>query len=103
MTGASPSQTTTADPRSPSSSVDTAPCTLQEFLLYFLRLGTFGFGGSIAGAAFVLSKRVITNFPTVLIALATLGVLSTVRKVPESLLILAAGVVGLLVQWAAHT
>src|SRR5215470_16331479 len=24
------------------------PCTLAEFLLYFLRLGTFGFGGPIA-------------------------------------------------------
>ena len=26
----------------------TVPCTLREFLLYFLRLGTFGFGGPIA-------------------------------------------------------
>src|SRR5215813_5104895 len=30
------------------SGADTVPCTLQEFLLYFLQLGTFGFGGPIA-------------------------------------------------------
>jgi chromate transporter len=71
--------------------------------LYFLQLATFGFGGLIARAAFVLGKRAITDFPTVLITLATFGVLSTVRKVPEPFVILAAGAVGLLLQWAAHT
>jgi chromate transporter len=39
------------------------------------------------------------RLPTVLIALATLGVLSKVRKVSEPLVILTAGAVGLLVQW----
>src|SRR3954468_21428978 len=28
--------------------METVPCTMREFLLYFLRLGTFGFGGPIA-------------------------------------------------------
>jgi hypothetical protein len=32
----------------PPSSVDTVPCGLGELLLYFLRLGTVGFGGPIA-------------------------------------------------------
>jgi len=59
--------------------------------------------GAIAGAAFVLGKRAIIDIPTVLIALTTLAVLSTARKVPEPLVILAAGAVGLLLQWAAHT
>ena len=27
---------------------ETVPCTMREFLFYFLRLGTFGFGGPIA-------------------------------------------------------
>lgn len=54
--------------------------------------------GAIAGAAFVLGKRAIIDLPTVLIALATLGVLSTVKKVPEPLVILAAGAVGLALQ-----
>jgi chromate transporter len=30
-----------------------APCTLREFALYFLRLGTFGFGGPIALAGYM--------------------------------------------------
>ncbi|MBI3249289.1 MAG: chromate transporter [Deltaproteobacteria bacterium] len=55
--------------------------------------------GAIAGAAFVLGKRAIVDIPTVLIALATLGVLSQLRKVPEPLVILMAGAVGLLLQW----
>src|SRR5262245_12241907 len=29
------------------------PCTLREFLTYFLRLGTFGFGGPIALAGYM--------------------------------------------------
>ena len=56
--------------------------------------------GAIAGAGFVLGKRAITDFPTVLIALATLLVLTKTRKIPEPLVILAAGVVGLLVNSA---
>ena len=52
--------------------------------------------GAIAGAAFVLGKRAIYDLPTALIALVTLGIL--VRfKIPEPILILLAGVVGLLV------
>src|SRR5512143_1487396 len=30
-----------------------APCTMRQFLLYFLRLGTFGFGGPIALAGYM--------------------------------------------------
>ena len=102
MTASTPRAAAT-DHQTPLTRADIVPCTLQGFLLFFLRLGMFGFGGPIAGAVFVLGKRAIIDFPTVLIALATLGVLSTVRKVPEPLVILAAGVVGLLLQWAAHT
>lgn len=32
----------------PASRGDTVPCTMRELLFYFLRLGTFGFGGPIA-------------------------------------------------------
>jgi len=52
--------------------------------------------GTIAGAAFVLGRRAIVDIPTVLIALVTLLVLVYARKVPEPIVILAAGVVGLL-------
>src|SRR4029077_9531245 len=32
---------------------ETVPCTLGELLVYFLRLGTFGFGGPIALAGYM--------------------------------------------------
>ncbi|HUE29367.1 MAG TPA: chromate transporter [Verrucomicrobiae bacterium] len=53
--------------------------------------------GAIAGAAVVLGRRAIVDVPTALIALATLGVLTRARRVPEPLVILAAGAVGLAV------
>ncbi len=36
-----------------STSGDTVPCTLREFLFYFLRLGALGFGGPIALAGYM--------------------------------------------------
>ena len=50
--------------------------------------------GAIAGAVVVLGRRAITDVATIGIALVTLLVLIRVRRVPEPLLILAAGVVG---------
>src|SRR6185503_5189705 len=54
--------------------------------------------GAIAGAAFVLGRRALVDVPTVAIAAATLGVAWRFRRVPEPLLILAAGVVGVLLK-----
>lgn len=51
--------------------------------------------GAIAGAAFILSRRSLIDRPTVSIAVVTFGLL-TFRKIPEPILILAAGVAGLL-------
>jgi chromate transporter len=53
--------------------------------------------GAIAGAAIVLGKRALLDIPTVLICLATLGVIVRFKKAPEPLVILAAGAVGLIV------
>jgi len=50
--------------------------------------------GAIAGAAFVLGRRAIVDVPTMLIAAVTLLALVKLKKVPEPLVILAAGVVG---------
>ena len=50
--------------------------------------------GAIAGAAFVLGRRAIIDVPTALIGLTTLLVLVYVRKIPEPLVILAAGLLG---------
>ena len=51
--------------------------------------------GAIAGAAFVLGRRAISDVPTAAIALVTLGIVWR-WKVPEPLLIAAAGMLGLL-------
>jgi len=54
--------------------------------------------GAIAGAAFVLSRRAIVDVPTLLLALVTLAILLRWR-VPEPLVIGAAGLLGL---WLGH-
>jgi chromate transporter len=50
--------------------------------------------GAIAGAAIVLGRRAVVDLPTVAVFGATLFMLVKVRKVPEPLVILASGVVG---------
>jgi chromate transporter len=54
--------------------------------------------GAIAGAAFVLGRRAVVDLATLAIALATLGAATRFRKLPEPLLILAAGVLGIIVK-----
>ena len=53
--------------------------------------------GAIGGAAFVLGRRAIIDIPTALIALTTFALLSRVKRVPEPLVILGAGVIGFIV------
>lgn len=50
--------------------------------------------GAIAGAAFVLARRALIDVPTVLICLATLGLLIQARRIPEPVVILSAGIAG---------
>src|SRR5712664_744642 len=50
--------------------------------------------GAIAGAAVILSKRALMDLPTVLIALISLAVLLGFKKTPEPILIVGAGVAG---------
>src|SRR5215475_4380330 len=51
--------------------------------------------GAIAGAAVILSRRALVDLPTVLIALITLAALLWLKKMPEPILIIAAGVAGI--------
>lgn len=51
--------------------------------------------GAIAGAAVILSRRALVDVPTVLIAVITFAALLRLRKIPEPILILVAGVVGI--------
>jgi chromate transporter len=50
--------------------------------------------GAIAGAAYILARRSLIDLPTVLIAVVTFAILSRTKKVPEPVLIVAAGVAG---------
>jgi len=54
--------------------------------------------GAIAGAAVILGRRSLVDLPTTLIALATLALLLAPRKIPEPVLIVAAGLVGLVLR-----
>ena len=54
--------------------------------------------GAIAGAAYVLGKRALIDLPTVALAVVTLVLLVKVRKIPEPVVILAAGAAGLLLR-----
>ena len=83
--------------------------TLWELFRYFVRLGATGFGGpialvgylvagvpgAIAAAAVVLGRRAIVDVATAAIAVGSFLVLTTIRKLPEPLLVLAAGVFGI--------
>jgi len=51
--------------------------------------------GAIAGAAYVLGRRAVVDIATVVIFGATLLALTKLRKVPEPVIILAAGAAGL--------
>jgi chromate transporter len=50
--------------------------------------------GAIAGAAYILARRSLVDLPTVLIAIVTFAILTLTRKIPEPILIVAAGLVG---------
>jgi len=50
--------------------------------------------GAIAGAAVILSKRALVDVTTVLISLISFGVLLGFKKIPEPILIVGAGVAG---------
>ena len=54
--------------------------------------------GAVAGAAFVLGRRAVVDLTALAVALSVLGVTSRLRKVPEPLLILLAGLVGVLLK-----
>ncbi|MBI5364893.1 MAG: chromate transporter [Planctomycetes bacterium] len=51
--------------------------------------------GAIAGAAFVLGRRALVDGPAVAICIAVFALLLLVKRLPEPLVILAAGIVGI--------
>jgi chromate transporter len=57
--------------------------------------------GAIVGAAEILSRRAVTDLPTATIAVLSLAVLLGWKKVPEPMLIAAAGIAGILLHHAS--
>jgi chromate transporter len=58
--------------------------------------------GAIAGAVVVLGRRSITDWPTALIAVATLLILLRFKKVPEPILVVASALIGILLFTFTH-
>ena len=54
--------------------------------------------GAIAGAVLVLSKRTLTDIPTIIIALATIGLLLKFKKIQEPYIIIGAALTGILIK-----
>jgi chromate transporter len=54
--------------------------------------------GAIVGAVIVIARRSIIDLPTLAIFAATLLALFKIRRVPEPLVILAAGIIGLIIR-----
>jgi chromate transporter len=52
--------------------------------------------GAIAGAAYILARRSLVDVTTVIIGITTLTILTLTKKIPEPVMILVAGVAGLL-------
>ena len=61
----------------------------------FVRGVTAAATGAIAGAAIVLGRRAVVDAATLLICAATFAILMLPRKVPEFLVILVAGLIGI--------
>jgi chromate transporter len=51
--------------------------------------------GAIAGAAYILARRSLFDLPTLLIGFVALGILLGIKRVPEPVVILAAGAAGI--------
>jgi chromate transporter len=66
----------------------------QRAIAAFVQGVTAAATGAIAGAVFVLGRRALVDFTTVAIALAALAVLVRFRRVPEPVIIVVAGALG---------
>jgi len=54
--------------------------------------------GAIVGAAFILGRQAIKDIPTLIIAITSLAAIVNIKKLPEPLVILAAGVAGVVLR-----
>ncbi len=76
--------------------------TKNPYVNAFVKGVTAAAVGAITGAVFILGSRTLVDGKSLLIAITSLGILSLTKKVPEPVLILAAGLVGLFLQRGLH-
>ena len=50
----------------------------------------------------VLGRRTLTDIPTVLLAVVTLGVLFNLKKIPEPIIVIIAAIIGFIVYPLVH-
>ena len=66
------------------------------YLNSFIKGITAGAIGALAGACVLLTKQAITDTPTLIIAISSLFLLFKFKNIPEPLIVLISGIVGLL-------
>src|SRR5713226_1863062 len=76
--------------------------TKNPYVNAFVKGVTAAAVGAITGAVFILGSRTLVDRNSVLIAGASLGILSLTKRVPEPVLILVAGLVGLFLLRGVH-
>ncbi len=76
--------------------------TKNPYVNAFVKGVTAAAVGAITGAVFILGSRTLVDRNSVLIAITSLGILSLTKKVPEPIVILLAGGIGLLLLRGVH-
>ena len=76
--------------------------TKNPYVKAFVKGVTAAAVGAITGAVFILGSRSLMDGKSILIAGTSLGILSLTKKVPEPVLILMAGLVGLFLMRGVH-
>jgi chromate transporter len=76
--------------------------TKNPYVNAFVKGVTAAAVGAITGAVFILGSRTLTDVQSFLIAGTSLAILLLTRKIPEPVLILIAGLVGLFLQRGVH-
>src|SRR5207253_9591960 len=76
--------------------------TKNPYVNAFVKGVTAAAVGAITGAVFILGSRTLVDGKSLLIAITSLGILSLTKKIPEPVLILMAGLVGLFLLRGAH-
>jgi chromate transporter len=76
--------------------------TKNPYVNAFVKGVTAAAVGAITGAVFILGSRTLIDWNSLLIAGTSLGILSLTKKIPEPVLILMAGLVGLFLLRGTH-